>query len=47
MLAGLKLEIPLCSAAAVDSDLMAAPTNTPCRQLNDSYTRGTPVRKNK
>lgn len=27
---------PLCSAAAVDSERMAAPTKTPCCQLNDS-----------
>lgn len=33
---------PLCSAAAVASDLMAAPTNTPCCQLKASYMRGTP-----
>lgn len=33
---------PLCSAAAVASDLIAAPTNTPCCQLKASYTRGTP-----
>lgn len=36
---------PLCSAAAVASDLIAAPTNTPCCQLKASYTRGTPDRK--
>lgn len=28
--------VPLCSAAAVASDLIAAPTNTPCFQLKDS-----------
>lgn len=33
---------PLCSAAAVDSERMALPTNTPWRQLKASYTRGTP-----
>ena len=34
--------IPLCSAAAVDSDLTEAPIKVPCLQLNASYTRGTP-----
>lgn len=34
--------LPLCSAAAVDSERMALPTNTPWRQLKASYTRGTP-----
>lgn len=29
-------DLPLCSAAAVASDLMAAPTNTPCCQLRAS-----------
>ena len=33
---------PLCSAAAVASERMALPTNTPWRQLKASYTRGTP-----
>lgn len=37
-----RLHSPLCSAAAVASDLIAAPTNTPCCQSNASYTRGTP-----
>lgn len=36
-------DLPLCSAAAVASDLIAAPINTPCCQLKASYTRGTPV----
>ena len=34
---------PLNSAAAVVSDLSAAPVMTPCCQLNASYTRGTPM----
>lgn len=42
----LDFDLPLCSAAAVASDLIAAPINTPCCQLKASYTRGTPV-KNK
>lgn len=36
--------LPLCSAAAVASERMAAPTMTPCDQLNASYTNGTPER---
>lgn len=39
----LDLDLPLCSAAAVASDLIVAPINTPCCQLRASYTRGTPV----
>lgn len=42
----LNFDLPLCSAAAVASDLIAAPINTPCCQLKASYMRGTPV-KNK
>ena len=33
---------PRCSAAAVASDLRAAPSNTPCFQSKASKTRGTP-----
>ena len=33
---------PACSAAAVASDLIPAPTKTPCSQSFASYTRGTP-----
>lgn len=32
----------MCSAAAVASDFMEAPTKTPCCQLRASYTSGTP-----
>lgn len=32
-----------CSAAAVASDRMVAPMNTPCCQSLDSTTRGTPA----
>lgn len=39
----LKTPLTLCSAAAVASDLIAAPTKTPCFQLRASYTRGTPA----
>lgn len=39
---GMRGHPPLCSAAAVDSERMALPTNTPWRQLKASYTRGTP-----
>ena len=39
------MTLPLCSAAAVASDLIEAPTKTPCCQLNASYTRGTPNQK--
>lgn len=35
--------LPLNSAAAVASDRIDAPTNTPCCQLNDSKTSGTPA----
>jgi len=35
--------LPLNSAAAVDSDLTAAPTMTPCSHDSDSNTRGTPA----
>ena len=33
---------PLCSAAAVASERIDAPTKTPCFQSNASYTSGTP-----
>jgi len=33
---------PVCSAAAVDSDLSCDARKTPCFQSNDSITRGTP-----
>jgi len=37
--------LPLNSAAAVDSDLTAAPTITPCSHDSDSSTSGTPASK--